>query len=145
MKYLPLLRKSLKSDEIMGLLEAYEVDVVYDFDRTHENMPDKYWATFYNLGMQICFDENQILTTIFIFLIPDDKFAPGDIADSDILVFDSKQAVREYAAENHIDTTEGQTTFFGEESDWIRFDYPEYRVHYAFCGGQLKDISLSIT
>lgn len=145
MKYLPLLQKSLKSDEIMDLLELYEIDVTYDFDRLHENMPDKYWASFHDLGIQMMFDENQILNTIFIFLIPNDEFAPAEISDSDILEFESKQAVRDYAEQNQISTTEGQTTFLGKESDWIRFDYPDYRVHYDFGGGQLKDISLTIT
>jgi hypothetical protein len=143
MKYLPLLGESLKSDEIIDLLELHDVDVIYDFDRLHENIPDQYWATCHTLGIQINFDQNQILKTIFIYLIPADGFTPADISDSDILTFDSKQKIRDYALENNIEFTEGQTSFFGEEHDWIRFDYPDHKIHYDFGGGSLKKISLS--
>lgn len=144
MNYLPLLGKALKSPEIIALLETNDIEVVYDFDRCYENIPDQYWATSHDLGMQISFDENQILKTIFIFVVPEDDFSPANILDSDIHVFDSKHTVRGFAEANSIATTEGKTTFLGIESDWIRFDYPDYRIHYEFCGGELKKVSLTI-
>ena len=40
-----LLGRMLKDDDVLEVLEAYEVEtVVYDFDRNHENMEDVYWA-----------------------------------------------------------------------------------------------------
>ena len=129
----------------MDLLETHDVDVVYDFDRTHENMPDKYWATFHALGILLSFDENQILKTIFIFQTPEDDFTPADLSDSDILVFDSKNSVRTHALANTIDITEGYTTVLGPESDWIRFNFPEYQIHYEFSEGVLKKVTITLT
>jgi len=145
MKYLPLLDQSLKSDDIIDLLEVHDIDVIYDFDRLHENIPDQYWAACHALGIQMKFDQNQILKTIFIHLTNVDGFTPADLLDSDISVFTSKQKVRNYALENNIETTEGQTSFFGEEHDWIRFDYPDYKIHYDFGDGHLRKISLNVT
>jgi hypothetical protein len=39
MQYLPLLGKHLKDDDVVEVLEWADAEVVYDFDRTHENMP----------------------------------------------------------------------------------------------------------
>ncbi len=144
MKYLPLLGKALKNAEIIDLFETNDIDVVYDFDRCYENMPDQYWATSHDLGIQINFDEDQILKTIFIYMTSEDEFTPADILNSDITIFDSKPAVRNHALENNINITEGHTTFLGTESDWIRFDYPDHRIHYEFSGGQLKKVRLTL-
>ena len=37
-----LLGKKLKDDDILDVLEDYEIEVVYDFDRSHENIEDIY-------------------------------------------------------------------------------------------------------
>jgi hypothetical protein len=65
MKMSSLLGKKLKEDIIMELLESHEIQVIYDFDRTHENIPDAYWAGFKQAGFQLHFNNNQILDTIF--------------------------------------------------------------------------------
>jgi hypothetical protein len=145
MNYLPLLDKALKSPEIIDLLETHDIEVIYDFDRCYENIPDQYWATSHVLGMRMNFDENQILKTIFLYVIPHNEFQPADVKNSDIQIFDSKHTVKSYAEASNIKTTEGYTTFLGTESDWIRFDYPDHRIHYEFCSGELKKISLTIT
>lgn len=40
MQFLPLLGQPLKSDAIIDLLEHWEADVVYAFDRDNEGEPD---------------------------------------------------------------------------------------------------------
>ncbi len=57
MKFLPLLGKLLKDDEVVAVLEQADMEVIYDFDRLHENTPDKYWAESkkhgYNCGLTL--------------------------------------------------------------------------------------------
>jgi hypothetical protein len=145
MNYLPMLGKELKSDELLDLLETYDIEVIYDFDRTHENIPDQYWATAHELGMQLRFDEHQVLRTIFLSLTQEGGFTPTDLRQSDIQLFESKQEVRNFAAENGIATSEGETEFFGSKHDWIRLDYSGHSVHYDFGGGPLRKVTLNST
>ena len=145
MNFLPLLRKQLKSEELIDLLETHDVDVVYDYDRIYENIPDQYWASLRDIGIQLKFDENQKLSSIFIFLHEEDGFCPADLSGSDLLVFDTKADVKTYAAENGIGTSEGSGEFLGVPHDWIRFDFPDFAIHYDFGGGSLKKVSLNAT
>jgi hypothetical protein len=57
MEFLPLLGKHLKDDEVIEVLEWANMEVVYDFDRLHENTPDVYWASATAEGFQFRFDE----------------------------------------------------------------------------------------
>jgi hypothetical protein len=143
MKLLPFLGKTLKSDEVIDLLEVHGVEVTYDFDRSHENMPDIYWAAARDLGLLFRFDESQVLGTIFIYLENKDGFKPADLRESDLQLFHTKKAVRDYAVVNRIPIKEGQGNFLGTKHDWIRFDFPDYSIHYDFGDGPLKQITLS--
>ena len=124
-------------------METYDIEVIYDFDRTHENMPDQYWATAHELGMQLRFDEHQVLKTIFLSVTQDGDFTPADLRQSDVRLFESKQEVRSFAAESGITTTEGETEFFGTKHDWIKLEYSDHSVHYDFGGGPLKKVTLN--
>ena len=66
MHLLPLFGMSLKDDDVIDILDDMEMDVIYDFDRLHEGQPDKYWAAAQTAGIQLRFDEAQILDTIFL-------------------------------------------------------------------------------
>lgn len=145
MNFLPLLGTSLKSDEIIDFLEAHDIEVIYDFDRVHENMPDQYWATAKELGIQLMFDEEQVLRTIFLFLNQEDGFTPAELTGSDLVMHESKAAVREHAVKHKIPVTEGESEFLGNKHDWIRFDFIGHAIHYDFGDGPLKKISLSMT
>ena len=52
MKHLDLLETELKSEFLCDLFEAYDVQVVYEYDRTNENLPDEYHAEVSDLGLQ---------------------------------------------------------------------------------------------
>jgi len=43
-KFLSFIGKRLKDDDVINILDRGQVEVVYDFDRSHENIPDRYWA-----------------------------------------------------------------------------------------------------
>ena len=143
MDLLNLLGKQLKDDELIDLLEDYDVEVVYSYDRLKENQPDEYWASIPELGIQLNFDENQTLNTTFIFLEKKDGFEVANLGVFPLPQFKSKEAMRQHAESEEIPYTEGQGDFLGKPYDWIRFDYPKYKLHYDFGGGCLKQISLS--
>jgi hypothetical protein len=143
MQYLPLLRKHLKSDEILELLETHDMEVIYEFDRTHENIPDEYCAKSLELGLELVFDEHQTLKTLFIHLNGTDGFAAADVADSDVTLFESKNDAAAFASAQGVEISEGIAELFGVERDWIRFEYKEHSVHYEFQGGSLGLVTLA--
>jgi hypothetical protein len=103
MKFLQLLGKRLKDNEVMDILEIYDATVVYDFDRTHENLPDEYWAACKAQGIQFKFNADQVLSTIFLYLEDREEFTPIELREiEDVPVFSSVQEVEAHCAtENH--------------------------------------------
>ena len=43
-EFAKLLGLHLKDDRVIDILETYNMQVIYDFDRDHENIADIYWA-----------------------------------------------------------------------------------------------------
>lgn len=143
MNYLSLLGKHLKSDEMLDLLETHDMEVIYAFDRTHENLPDEYWARCPQLGIQLAFDADQVLKSVFIHLVAGDGFAPADLADSDVLRFASKRDVASYAQQKGIAIVEGRGELFGRETDWIRLEHEGHSIHYEYRSGKLALVTLT--
>ena len=141
MNHLDLLRTPLKSDFLFDLHETYDVRVVYEYDRTHENLADQYHAEISDLGLQFVFDENQILQTLFITPVEITTFNPFE-NDERVRRFASKSEAREYAIENDIHTSEGEGDFMGEHRDWIRLESDTHSVHYEYVDSTLKMITL---
>jgi hypothetical protein len=139
MKYLPLLGKSLKSDELLDMFETHDVEVIYEYDRCHENLPDEYWAKCEGLGTQFAFDEYQVLKSIHIHLTSEDGYTPADLSASDIEFFGAKSEVQSYAEKRGIAAAQGRANFLGQDRDWIKLDYSSHSVHYEF-----RDRSLSL-
>jgi len=145
MRYLALLREQLKSDSMLDLLETYDMEVIYSFDRTYENLPDAYWTKCLELGLELRFDADQCLKTIFIYITDADDFTPADLSNSDVIQFDSKAEAASYALKNGISAHEGCGEFFGEERDWIRLEYDNHSVHYEYRRGSLALVTLTAT
>lgn len=143
MKYLPLLGKHLKADELLDLFETHEVEVIYEYDRTHENLPDEYWAKCRELGVQFVFDEHQFLKFIYVHLTDADDFEPAKLSDSDIELFASKPAAQVYAEKNGVDAVEGRAKFLGTERDWIRLEHSQHSIHYEFRAGSLALVTIT--
>jgi len=55
--YTIVMGKKLTDDAVIESLERLEMDVIYDFDRSHEGQPDKYWAASKKDGLQFRFNE----------------------------------------------------------------------------------------
>ena len=93
MKHLDLLGSELKSDFLCDLFETYDVQVVYEYDRTHENLADVYRAEIPDLGLQFVFDEGQLLQTLFMQPVEVTTFNPFEV-DERIQRFASKREAR---------------------------------------------------
>ena len=70
--------QSMKSDDVIDLLERFDMDVIYRFDRTHEGTPDEYSASAPAEGFELRFDEHQVLDTIFCYIQARGRFSPID-------------------------------------------------------------------
>ena len=144
MNVIPLIGAHLKSDEIIDLLEHWDAVVVYDFDRLHENMPDSYRVTVSSAGMELLFDGNQILKTLFLRIASTDNFAPFDIANSDVAFWKSIDEARCFAASRSLTATEGSTLFLGVKRDWIKLNHGAYTSQYEFIGSKLNMVTLAL-
>jgi hypothetical protein len=141
MKYLDLIEIQLKDDFLLDLFETYDVEVVYEYDRTHENIPDQYRAEIPDLGLQFVFDEGLRFRTLFIQQVEVTTWNPFD-DDERLRRFGSKADAQRYATENGEQTTEGRAELMGEEKDWIRFEYGTYSIHYEFVKSMLSMITI---
>jgi hypothetical protein len=143
MKHLDLLGTPLKSEFLFDLLETYDARVVYEYDRTHENLPDEYHAEIPDLGLQFVFDESQMLRTLFMKPTEVTTFNPFE-DDERIRKFASKTEARQHAKNNGVPTSEGETDFMGEQRDWIRLESDTHSIHYEYVNSELKMITLQI-
>lgn len=141
MKYIELLGKHLKSNDVIDVLECDDLDVTYDFDRFHENQPDVYWVASKAEGVQMRFNENQTLDTLFFYIQPDDGFSPCKIDSLGVPVFDSRDSARAYAAASGLPVTEGEADFLGVHRKWIKINFGSHLHHSEFRGAKLHGMS----
>lgn len=141
MKYIDLLGKKLKSDDVIDVLECGDLDVIYAFDRLHENQPDEYWVASKAEGVQMRFDEEQTLDTLFFYIVPDEGFSACNPDSLGIPIFDSRDSARDFAARSGFAVTEGETEFLGVYRKWIKIDFGSHLHHSEFREGQLHGMS----
>ncbi len=134
MNILSLLNRSLKDDEIIEILEWADAQVVYDFDRSHENIPDIYWASCQSKGLCLRFDEEQRLGTIFLYVRGIEEYAPADLAQFDgINFFPDIAQVEEYAKNSGVSYRCGERPHqLPPCGKWIRIEMKDYSLHYEF-------------
>jgi len=140
MSLIELLNQPLKSDEIIDLLEMNDAEVTYDFDRSHENMPDSYSTQIADLGLELTFDEHQKLQTIFI------KVADVDVTqafDGEITPFASMGQALAFAEKTGLPIRQGRSELCGIPRHWIRLQHPSHFAHYEYQSEQLTQISLT--
>jgi hypothetical protein len=143
MKFLPLLGKKLKDDEVIEILEGLDMKVIYDFDRLHENMPDIYWATSKPKGFQLRFDEAQRLDVIFLHITPSEGCAAFSQRDCDIPFYKSKQEATEFGEAQRLQLAKGDTDFQGVSREWVLLGFAAYSIHYEFHAGHLALVTIS--
>jgi hypothetical protein len=123
MKYIDLLGKQLKSDDVIGVLESYDLDVTYAFDRVRENQPDQYWVASKAEGVQMRFNEDQTLDTLFFYIQADEGFSPCDPDSLGVAAFESREAARTCAEQSGLPLIEGEVDFLGVHRKWIKIDF----------------------
>jgi hypothetical protein len=139
-----LLGRTLKDDEMIEVLEAYDIEeVVYDFDRNAENMPDVYWASAPSSGFSLRFDERQVLDTVFCYAVADEGFAAValDIVGAPIhhTFEDAEREARSRGLPySTSDALEGRKP----HDRWVRIEGPDQWTHYQFREGALFRITL---
>lgn len=136
-----LLRQPLKSDTIIELLNDFELDVYYDFDRLRENGEDSYHAQAKQAGFALRFDAQQILDTIFCFIKEQDGYSPIDTVIIGAPIYRTFDETREAIAEQGVSFRTPDDS--GEDSRrWLRVDLPNESIHYQFGLGSLHLVTI---
>jgi hypothetical protein len=143
MKFISLLGKQLKDNEVIDILESSDMDVIYEFDRLHEGQPDIYWAISKPEGFQFRFDETQKLEVIFLYITPRDGFSTISQPDCDVPFFPSLQEVEAFGEAQRLQVEKGSTDFLGVSRDWVRLGFASHSIHYEFHAGTLALITIS--
>lgn len=140
-----LLGKQLKDDEVVEVLEFHEIEVIYDFDRTHENIEDVYWAGAKTHGFQLRFNERQVLDTIFCYIAPSEGFtsiSPELIGVPLYETFDAAEEAIKSMGCTFLASDASKGPKFNKW--WIRADVEGVRRHYQFRDGLLFRVTLSL-
>jgi hypothetical protein len=134
MEFLPLIDQPLKSEKIIEILELYEMEVVYEFDRLFEGTEDEYRSSSAMDGFEFIFDAAQRLATVFLYIKPCGAFAAVDVASIDVPVYPSVDAAREDFERN------GRAIRQGD--GWIKALATGVWRHYEFRDGQLSMVTI---
>jgi hypothetical protein len=140
MSLLELLDQPLKGEELIELLEMNDAEVTYHYDRCHENIPDSYSTRIADLGLELAFDEDQKLQTIFITVADVDV---TEAFDGEITPFASIGQAVAFAEHEGLSFRQGRSELFGIPRVWIRIQHPSYFAHYEYQPDQLARISLT--
>ncbi|MGF2687870.1 hypothetical protein ACQUWM_15310 [Marinobacter sp. DUT-3] len=146
MQFLSMLGKKLKSDDVIELLEHFDIDVVYDFDRLHEGMEDAYWASAHQQGFQFRFDEEQTLDVIFLYMAERHGFAPINEAEIEVPIYPSFVAAKESFEASGKEYTSSPSDDPSSElyQRWIKSMSDSHTVHYEFVDKRLRMITMSL-
>ncbi|HBY84968.1 MAG TPA: hypothetical protein DEO86_03755 [Colwellia sp.] len=84
MHLIKLLGQYLKSDSVIEFLESFDMEVVYNFDRTNEGLFDEYYSTSEEHGIELQFNDEQKLETIFLTCLDTETFRKHSFVDGDL-------------------------------------------------------------
>jgi hypothetical protein len=138
MDFESLLGRKLKDEQVVELLEKHDIEVVYEFDRTHENLADVYWATAKASGFQLRFDGYQKLDVVFLYTEAGEGFSAIAHDDVDIPLYGSFDQAKQ-------DFTRKGISFVESQSDkwWIKGDFGDNSRHYEFRNNALFLVALN--
>jgi hypothetical protein len=137
-----LLGKRLRDDEVLDVFEACQIqDVIYDFDRWHENLPDKYWAQAKAFGFQLGFNHVQVLNVVFCYIIPEEGFSavdPGIVGVPIHDTFDDAERACKLNRSRYSISPAKQLKL------WLRVEEAGAWAHYQFVDGHVIRVTLSL-
>ena len=128
----------LKSDDVIGLLERFRMDVIYNFDRVREGRPDRYSASSPAEGFELRFDEHQIVDTIWCYVRPRGRFEAIDPTTIGVYIPASHLDARRHATESEKRFSESSL----ESPSYLRVERESLWIHYEFSGGALSLVTL---
>jgi hypothetical protein len=140
MQMLSMLGKVLKDDDIIELLDRYDVEVIYSFDRLHENSPDNYLALIKPAGVELRFNELQVLETIFCYIAPREGFDAVSPEAIGAPAFGSFELAKGSCLQDGI-----KYEVSANPGAWLKVHRPGYKTHYAFENGRLSMITLTVS
>ncbi len=143
-QFTALLGKALKDDEVIEVLENYDMSVTYDFDRSHENIDDLYWAASKEAGFQFRFNKDQVLDAVFIYLVPREGFTEINRSLFNVEVFETFDEAESASAlaKTPYKVSAGDPGSQGYKW-WIKLDHGQYTAHYQFKEGRVIMLTLS--
>lgn len=147
MEYLELLGSSLKCEVLLDLFETYDVDVVYCYDRTHEDMEDEYRAEIDEMGLEFIFDSSQRLKTLFMKKVDHNGFNPFCGSDPRGVPFNTGLEAVEWASVRSINATNQEARVdptFGEIAEWVKLNFETFSMHYEFNGDSVEVVTLQV-
>ena len=123
-------------------LEMYSVvmrNVNHGQIGNHENTPDIYWAALKAAGIQLRFDEQQRLRTVFCYMEPHegfDRVAPEEIGVPVFETFDlAEKACQAGGIKYQMSRAPGL---------WLKVHGPGYDAHYEFKDGRVYKVTLML-
>jgi hypothetical protein len=141
MQILPLLHKSLKDDAILEILEWGDGYVIYDFDLSHENRPDVYYAHCKKRGICMSFNEDQKLDTIFLYILGVEGYTALDLAEvEDITFFHRFSDAEQYSKSDSLKFKTGSVP--EKKTKWLRIEWEAYHIHYEFREQELRLVTI---
>jgi hypothetical protein len=136
-----LLGLKLKDEEMLDVLEHHDIrEVLYDFDRTHENMPDAYWAGSKNEGFLLRFDEHQVCDVVFCYIQPAEGYSKIDPQIIGVATHASFAAAEQVCKQRHLRYSVARAEMQGS---WLRIEDGPFLTHLQFGNGALDRVTLS--
>jgi hypothetical protein len=137
------LGRKLKDDAVMELLEEHDMDVIYQFDRFHENQPDSYSAAAHLAGFELGFDAGQRLKTIWCYVQPKGRFLAVAPEVVGVPLFAAWAEARRQAVEEAC-AVSASAADVGDSTTWVRLERAGSWDHYEFRSGQLALVTLML-
>jgi hypothetical protein len=138
-----LLGKKLKDDDVLDVLEDYEIEeVVYDFDRLHENIEDAYWAPARPSGFLLRFNQHQVLDTVFCYIVANEGFAPISPSIIGVPIYQTFDEAEQACRTSGLRYSTSQATKRAEHPKW--WLHIKAMGHYQFENGLLFRVTLSM-
>jgi hypothetical protein len=144
-KLIEYIGQKLKDDDVVDLLEQYEMEVIYHFDRHHENSPDEYASAASASGFELRFDDRQVLTTIFCYVEERDDFLAVDPSAVGVAFFVSPAEARKAGEKEGVNCKhKSDVEFLGRRLSWVSFEKGNRKMHYEYSDRGLSLITLSL-
>lgn len=138
MDFESLLGRQLKDDEVVEVLDAQGMQVVYDFDRSHENLEDVYWAAAQASGFQFRFDQDQKLDVVFLYIEASEGFRPIARGEVGIPLYENFDEAKQDFTREGIPFKESPGGKW-----WVKGDFGSSTRHYQFRDDTLFRVTLS--